>query len=151
MSLTKQQPVTILFMWFQIGRLGWPNLMRAVSWHCGLVLLVFFPFSFSFSFFLSIYWEWCFGSWIYMLSFIYFIFKKCQKIKQKVCSYMFTCYVHTKSFHEKSTCRLACAKNKNGAKNKAFYGTCFIIFYTGHKQYSLRSEISVGGLLQTLY
>jgi hypothetical protein len=41
--------------------------------------------------------------------------------------YVFTCCVCTKSFHEKSTCRLAYVKWTNfGAKNKIFYGTCFV-------------------------
>jgi hypothetical protein len=38
--------------------------------------------------------------------------------------------VHTKYFHEKSTCGLEWAKNtkKNSAKNKFFRETCFILF-----------------------
>jgi hypothetical protein len=50
--------------------------------------------------------------------------------------------VRTKSFHEKkSTCRLACAKNKNGAKNKAFYDTFLSIFYTDYKKYIFFNSI----------
>jgi hypothetical protein len=52
-----------------------------------------------------------------------------KKLKQKICVYISTCYVCTKSFHEKPTCHLSCVKKREfGAKNKAFYKTCFIFF-----------------------
>jgi hypothetical protein len=43
-----------------------------------------------------------------------------KKFKRKFCTYAFTCYVCTKSFHEKPTCRLAYKKTNFGAKNKTF-------------------------------
>jgi hypothetical protein len=50
--------------------------------------------------------------------------------------YIFTCYILTKSFHEKSTCCVACVqKIKLGAENKAFHKINFLFFYIEHKKY----------------
>jgi hypothetical protein len=73
--------------------------------------------------------EWCFGSQVHMLSLlecnIWHIFEISEKFKRKIRTYVFTCCVCTKSFHDKSTCRLAYVKKKNfGAKNKTFYVQC---------------------------
>jgi hypothetical protein len=46
--------------------------------------------------------------------------------------YIFTCYMHTKSLHDKLTCHVACVKKiKFSVKNKAFHVTFF--FYIDHK------------------
>jgi hypothetical protein len=55
-----------------------------------------------------------------------------KKSKQKMCTYVFTCYMRTKSCHEKLTFYLANVKKiKFGAKNNTFYGATFV-FYTDH-------------------
>jgi hypothetical protein len=53
-----------------------------------------------------------------------------KKFKQKIRTYAFTCCVCTKWFHKKLTCRLAYVRKTNfGAKNKTFYGTCFVFLH----------------------
>jgi hypothetical protein len=39
-------------------------------------------------------------------------FEMSKNVKQKFRTYIFLCYTLTKSFHEKSTCRVACVKKK---------------------------------------
>jgi hypothetical protein len=52
-----------------------------------------------------------------------------KKFKRKIHKYVSPYCVCTKSFHEKSTYRLAYVRKINfGAKNKIFYGTCFVFF-----------------------
>jgi hypothetical protein len=75
-------------------------------------------------------------------------FEMSKKSKQKIRAYIFTCYVCPKSFHEKST-RLACVKKtKIGARNKAFYETCFIFLHRTQKisvfRITLRMHIDCG-------
>jgi hypothetical protein len=57
------------------------------------------------------------------------IFEMSKRLKQKIHTYIFTCYVSTKLFHEKSTCRVACVKKqKFGPKNKACHKINFVFF-----------------------
>jgi hypothetical protein len=46
------------------------------------------------------------------------------------------CYTLAKSFHEKSTCHVACVKQtKFGAINKVFDKINFLLFYIDQKKY----------------
>jgi hypothetical protein len=56
-----------------------------------------------------------------ILKYIFDIFQNVKKLKQKIRTYIFTCYMPTKSLQDKLTCHVACMKKiKFGAKNKAF-------------------------------
>jgi hypothetical protein len=60
---------------------------------------------------------------IYSINFLnaFFIhFEMLKKFKLKVCACIFTCYVRTKSFHEKSTCSLGCVKKVKLCAKKGF-------------------------------
>jgi hypothetical protein len=57
-------------------------------------------------------------------------FKMLKKLKQKICIYIFTCYIPTKSFHDKLMCCVTSVKKINfGPKNKAFH-MIFLSFFT---------------------
>jgi hypothetical protein len=57
-----------------------------------------------------------------------------KKLKPKICTYIFMCYMLTKLFHDKSTCYVTCVKNiKFGAKNKAFDMIIFIFLHGSQK------------------
>jgi hypothetical protein len=54
---------------------------------------------------------WLLGAYaLYILKYIFDIFKNVKKMKQKIGTYIFTCYMPTKSLHDKSTCHVACVK-----------------------------------------
>jgi hypothetical protein len=80
----------------------------------------------------SVVWERYFGTWVHMLS----IFEmhltyilNLKKLKLKVRTYIFTCYVLTKSFHKKSTYHVTCVKKtKFSAKNNVFHKINFLFF-----------------------
>jgi hypothetical protein len=62
----------------------------------------------------------------YILKYIFDIFWDVKKLKQKIHTYIFTCYMPTKSLHDKSTYHVACVKKiKFGAKHKAFHMPIF--------------------------
>ena len=50
-------------------------------------------------------------------------------LKQKICTYIFTCYALTKSFHKKWTYHVTCVKKtKFSAENNAFHMISFLFF-----------------------
>jgi hypothetical protein len=75
--------------------------------------------------------EWCFGSWVHILSLLWnaslthFVMSKKFKRKFACTSSHVTCAQSL--LLKKSICHLGCAKKRKfGAKNKAFYKACFL-------------------------
>jgi hypothetical protein len=68
---------------------------------------------------------WLLGEYaLYILKYIFDIILNVKKLKQKIGTYIFTCYMPTKLLHDKSTCHVVCVKKiKFGAKNKVFHMT----------------------------
>jgi hypothetical protein len=57
----------------------------------------------------------------YILEYIFDTCQTVKKLKQKICTCIFMCYMPTMSFHDKSTCHVACVKKKkHGAKIRHF-------------------------------
>jgi hypothetical protein len=56
-------------------------------------------------------------------------------MKHKICKYIFTCYMSTKLFHEKLTCRVLCVKRQKSELKKDFSQDKFSLFYIDHKNY----------------
>jgi hypothetical protein len=58
-----------------------------------------------------------------------------KKMKQKIRTYIFTCYTSTKSFHEISTCRVACVKKKKINAKIGLFAYNFFLFCIEQKKY----------------
>jgi hypothetical protein len=70
------------------------------------------------------------------------IFWNVKKIQQQNRMYVFTCYVCTKSFHKKTTCRLAYVKRQILVLKTRHFIVLFILsFYTDHLTYCFFREI----------
>jgi hypothetical protein len=73
-----------------------------------------------------------------------YIFDKLRNVKkkmnQKIRTYIFTCYMPTKSFHDKSSIVWRVNEKKFGAKNKAFH-TIFFSFYIDHRKYRFSAKL----------
>jgi hypothetical protein len=65
----------------------------------------------------------------FILKCILYKFWNIEKIETKIHTYIFSCYTLIKSFHENSTCLVACVKRiKFGVKNNTFNKTNFLFF-----------------------
>ena len=75
-----------------------------------------------------------------------------KKLKLKFRTYIFTCYVLTKSFHKKSTYHVTCVKKtKFSAKNNAFHRDKFSLFYIDHKKYWFFVKLSECTYIMEIY
>jgi hypothetical protein len=81
-------------------------------------------------------------------------FEMLKKLKTKICAYIFTCFVRTKSFHKKkSTYLLSCEKKtKFDTKSKAFYKTYFVLLHQSQKFHEiLRTHIDCGDVYMNFF
>jgi hypothetical protein len=61
-------------------------------------------------------------------------------MNQKIHTYIFTCYMPIKSFHDKSSVVQHVKEKKFSAKNKAFH-TTFFSFYIDHRKYRFSAKL----------
>jgi hypothetical protein len=78
--------------------------------------------------------EGCFGFYVHIFPLYLIYFDMLKKFKRKNRTYVFTCCMCTKSFHEKSACRLVYVKKIYFDAKKRYFMVYVLSFYTDHMQ-----------------